>query len=163
MKFRKEYSLTQKDYFKFNLKNIKRQSFIYGFIVVILAFLIRLYAYKMETEVLKHFEFWGTYFLYVVLGVFIVVGYLTIIVYISSKVAFKNNKNLYTKMAYDFDEEGIHQTIQGQDCIVKWEEFVHCYQTLGLYCFMISDRQGIIISKKIFNEEEQKFINERLK
>ena len=78
-------------------------------------------------------------------------------------MVYKNNKNLYTKLVYEFDDEGIHQTIQEKEYTVKWDEFIRCYQSLGLYCFMISDRQGIIISKKIFNEEEQKFINERLK
>ena len=163
MNFIKEYSLSQKDYFKFNLKNIKRQAIIYSVLVVFLAFFIRLYSYDMSLDVLKEIEFWGTYILFLIIGVVVVVSYLCLMVYISAKMVYKTNKNVYKNLSFEFCDEGIYQCVQGHKMITKWEEFSKCYLFLGIYCFMISDRQGIIIPKNVFNSEEQEWINAKIK
>lgn len=163
MNFKKEYSLTQKDYFKFNLRNIKRQTIIYSVLVIILAFLIRLFAHDMDTNALKEFSFWGMYLLFVVIGILIVVLYLCLIVFLSSKMVYKNNKDVYKNLSFEFDDEGIYQCVNEHKMITKWEEFSKKYLFLGIYCFMISDRQGIIIPKSVFTKEEQDWLNNKLK
>ena len=53
MNFKKKYTFSKKDYFKFNLRTIKRQAIIYSIAVVLLAFVIRYYAVDLNSEVLK--------------------------------------------------------------------------------------------------------------
>ncbi len=163
MNFKKEYSLTQKDYFKFNLRNIKRQVIIYSILVAIFAFLIRLFSYDMNTKVLQEFNFWTMYFLFLLIGILVVILYLVTIVYMTSKMVYKNNKELYQNLSFEFDDAGIYQIVNEHKMITKWEEFSKKYLFLGIYCFMISNRQGIIIPKNIFTKEEKEWLNNKIK
>ena len=115
MNFVKNYSLTRNEYFKFNLRNIKRQSILYSILAAVLAFLLALFKKDMDTSVLSKIDFWLVYLLFVVIGVAIVNLYLITMVFLGAKLVYKNNKvsvELITSSHYltklDTDEEFIY-------------------------------------------------------
>lgn len=162
MNFVKNYSLTRNEYFKFNLRNIKRQSILYSILAAVLAFLLALFKKDMDTSVLSKIDFWLVYLLFVVIGVAIVNLYMMTMVFLGAKLVYKNNKKAYENLTFYFDEEGISQGDETRRILTKWSSFTSCYKSLGLYCFLISERQGIIVPKRIFNEEEQTWIESKI-
>ena len=129
MNFVKNYSLTKKEYFKFNLRNIKRQSILYSILAMALAFLLAMFKNDMDTNVLKTIDFWGIYILFVTIGLFIVNFYLVLMVYLGSRLVFKKNSKVYDNLTFYFDEEGISQGNGDIKILTKWSSFVTSYQS----------------------------------
>lgn len=162
MNFEKTYSLKKSEYFKFNLRNIKKQSIIYSALALVLAFLLALFNKDMDTSVLTTIDFWLVYALYVVIGLVILNGYLVMMVYLGSRLVYKKNKDAYNDFTFYFDEEGISQGEGKNRITTKWDEFSKCYYSLGLYCFLVSERQGLIVPKRVFNKEELTWIKSKI-
>ena len=116
----------------------------------------------MDTSVLSKIDFWLVYLLFVVIGVAIVKLNLITMVFLGAKLVYKNNKKAYENLTFYFDEKGISQGDETRRILTKWSSFTCCYKSLGLYCFLISERQGIIVPKRIFNEEEQTWIESKI-
>lgn len=162
MNFEKTYSLKKSEYFKFNLRNIKKQSLIYSALAIVLAFLLALFNKDMDTTVLSTLDFWLVYALYVVIGLIILNGYLVMMVYLGSRLVYKKNKGAYNDFTFYFDEEGISQGEGTKRITTKWQDFAKCYKSLGLYCFLVSERQGLIVPKRVFTKEELAWIKSKI-
>ena len=117
----------------------------------------------MNVDSLETLNFWLYYLLFVVIGVIIVNFYLVSMVYLGCRLVYKTNKKVYDNLTFYFDELGISQGEENKKMLTKWSSFVSTYETLGLYCFLISERQGIIIPKRVLTKEEQDWLKSKIK
>ncbi|MDR0831597.1 MAG: YcxB family protein [Bacillales bacterium] len=151
----KKYSLTLKDYIKYNFlfTRVLVQLIIYFVLVLLLAFFITFSRHK-DSEVLFTGPFILEALLYFVIGYVFILIYIGLLTFIGTKRAYKRNLDVSQNIELEFGEHSVKQINENGVVELKYLELYKIIIKAGLIVLLVAPQQGIIIPKREFNEEE---------
>ena len=151
MKIRKKITITLKEYFLFNVGLIKKTLITY---VIALIPVVILFNGITNGFNLNQLKFWLDTVLFYAIGLVVLLTYYLLLVYFASKKAYLPNKKYYENIDMMIDEEGIHQYGDGAESHITYDKIYQLKETRSTLIILLSPRQGMILPKKGFNNEE---------
>ena len=160
MEIRKNINITLKDYFLFNLGLVKKTIITY---VILLVFVCIAFNGIANGFTLNSLDFWLDTLVFYLVGLVFLFLYFGVIVYFASKKAYIPNKKYYENIELVINEEGIYQYSSGAESKLEYDKITKAKESKLSLVLLVNARQGILIPKKGFNEEELIEIRKLLK
>ena len=160
MEIRKKINITLKDYFFFNIGLIKKTLINYLIVLVAIAVIMN---GIMNGFTLDDPMFYLKSLLFYVIGAVILIIYFSLLVYFASKKSYVPNKKYYENMDMLINEEGIYQFSEGAESGITYDKILKVKENKLAFIIMVNARQGILIPKKGFTNEELDEIRRRTK
>ena len=160
MEIRKKINITLKDYFFFNIGLIKMTLINYLIVLVAIAVIMN---GIMNGFTLEDPMFYLKSLLFYVIGAVILIIYFCLLVYFASKKSYTPNKQYYENMDILINEEGIYQFSEGAESGITYDKILKVKENKLSFIIMVNARQGILIPKKGFTNEELDEIRRRTK
>lgn len=153
MEIRKKINVTLKDYFLFNLGLVKKTVINY---VVLLVFICIIFNGIINGYEFSSLTFWLNSLLYYAIGLVFLVLYFGLIVFFASKRTYTPNKKYYENMDLVINDEGIYQySVDGSaKSGLRYDQIFKVKEDKISLVLLVNQKQGIIIPKKGFTEEE---------
>ena len=151
MEIRKKINITLKDYFFFNIGLIKKTLINYLIVLVAIAVIMNgiMNGFKLDDPM-----FYLKSLLFYVIGAVILIVYFGLLVYFASKKSYIPNKKYYENMDMLINDEGIFQFSEGAESGITYDKILKVKENKLSFIIMVNARQGILIPKKGFTDEE---------
>ena len=151
MEIRKKINITLKDYFFFNIGLIKKTLINYLIVLVAIAVIMNgiMNGFKLDDPM-----FYLKSLLFYVIGAVILIVYFGLLVYFASKKSYIPNKKYYENMDMLINEVGIYQFSEGAESGITYDKILKVKENKLSFIIMVNARQGILIPKKGFTNEE---------
>ena len=160
MEIRKKINITLKDYFFFNIGLIKKTLINYLIVLVAIAVIMNgiMNGFKLDDPM-----FYLKSLLFYVIGAVILIVYFGLLVYFASKKSYIPNKKYYENMDMLINDEGIFQFSEGAESGITYDKIYKVKENKLSFIIMVNARQGILIPKKGFTDEELNEIRRKTK
>ncbi len=155
MEIKKNITVTLKDYFFFNVGLIKKTIITYS---IFLFFLCLIFNGMIGEFAFEKLSFWLTTLLYYVIGLIVLFIYFGLLVYFASKKVYLPNKQYYENMEITFNDLGVYQHSDGAESGLTYDQIHKVKESRTSIILFVGPRQGILIPKKGFTEDEIKEI-----
>ena len=151
MEIRKKINITLMDYFFFNIGLIKMTLINYLIVLVAIAVIMNgiMNGFKLDDPM-----FYLKSLLFYVIGAVILIVYFGLLVYFASKKSYIPNKKYYENMDMLINDEGIFQFSEGAESGITYDKILKVKENKLSFIIMVNARQGILIPKKGFTDEE---------
>lgn len=151
MEIRKKINITLKDYFLFNVGLIKKT--LINYLIVLIAVAV------IMNGIMNGFTFEDPMFyvrclIFYVIGAVVLLLYFGLLVYFGSKKTYTPNKKYYENMDMLINDEGIYQFSDGAESGITYDKIMKVKENKLAFIIMVNLRQGILIPKKGFTNEE---------
>ena len=151
MEIRKKINITLKDYFLFNMGLIKKTLINYLIILIAIAVIMN--------GIMNGFTFSDPMFyircvIFYLIGAVVLILYFGLLVYFGSKKTYTPNKKYYENMDMLINDEGIYQFSEGAESGITYNQIIKVKENKLAFIIMVNLRQGILIPKKGFTNEE---------
>ena len=162
MVINKTISISFKDYLLFNIGLVKKTIITYAIIlsVICIAFNGIMNGFNFNQT-----EFWLKSLIFYGVGLIVLCGYFFALIFFASRKVYIPNKQYYQNMELVIDETGLHQTSSGAESHLTYKQIYNVKENKRTFIVLISPRQGILIPKKNFTNEEileiRKYLNNR--
>jgi hypothetical protein len=84
------------------------------------------------------------------------------IYYFAHRIAYRKNAGLFSKVAVDIDDEGIHVVTEHSESTVPWPRYQHWVESDKVFLLYIGERTFNIIPKRILSDGEQEKLRKLL-